>query len=109
MLDEPTKLRLTELMLHVVPNPDESLTDAVLAASESFSYEEGEAMKAEFRALVMRLDDYPEARSIVLAGLDDIAGAAEDSGAMKSDTEWLNTCDVVGRRIWKAMRPLLEQ
>lgn len=108
MLDEAMKSRLAELMFHVVPDPDEERTDEVLAASEGVTFEEGETMKAEFRSLISSLDEYPEVRAAVLEGLDDIAGAAEDSGAMRSDVEWVNTCDVVGRRIWKAMRPLLQ-
>lgn len=107
MLDETTKSRLAELMFHIVPNPDEELTDEVLAASEAVTFDEVEVMKVEFRSLVASLDEYPEIRDAVLEGLDDIAGAAADSGQMRSNVEWANTCDVVGRRIWKVMQPLL--
>jgi hypothetical protein len=37
-------------MFYVVPDPDEDTTDDVLARCEAVDYEEGEKLKAEFRA-----------------------------------------------------------
>jgi hypothetical protein len=106
MIDQQTQARLRTLMFYTVPDPDEKITDEVLAKTEAVGYEEGQKLKAEFRMIVESLGAYPEIRTIVLEALDGIKAAGED--ATGNDTEWMNTCDVLGRRIRLAIKPLLD-
>ena len=104
-MDDPTKARIRELMFHVVPDPDEDITDDVLARSEAVDYEEGKQLKSEFRALVEALNEHPEARQTVLDALDEIYASASES--RDDAVEWKNVCDVMGRRIRRTLEPLL--
>ena len=79
----------------------------MLEESELVSFDDAQVMKLEFRSINEGLSQYPDIQQAVLDGLDDIEGAAKESGATGSDVEWVNTCDVVGRRIRKAMQPPL--
>ena len=104
-MDDPTKARIRELMFHVVPDADEDITDDVLARSEAVDYEEGERLKSEFRSLIEALNEHPEARQTVLDALDEINASANES--VGDAVEWKNVCDVMGRRIRRALEPLL--
>lgn len=104
-MDETTKSRIRELMFHVVPDPDEEITENVLARSEAVDYEEGQQLMAEFRALIDSLDDYPEVQSTVLAALDDMDASSNE--VTEDSVEWTNVRDVMGRRIRKALAQLL--
>lgn len=104
-MDETTKSRIRELMFHVVPDPDEEITEDVLARSEAVDYEEGQQLMAEFRALIDSLDDYPEVQSTVLAALDDMDASSNE--VTEDSVEWTNVRDVMGRRIRKALAQLL--
>ena len=104
-MDETTKSRIRELMFHVVPDPDEEITEDVLARSEAVDYEEGQELKAEFRAIIASLDEYPDVRSTILAALDDMDASSNE--ATEDAVEWTNVRDVMGRRIRKALAQLL--
>lgn len=104
-MDDRTKLRIRELMFHVVPDPDEIITDEVLAQSEDVNYQVGEQMKAEFRSIIESLDDWPDVKHIVLGALDDMEASSNDSPS--DTTEWMNVRDVMGRRIRKALASVL--
>ena len=105
-MDEPTKSRIRELMFYVVPDPDEEITDDVLAHSESVDYNEGEKLKAEFRSIFETMDEYPGVCKTVLECLDNIKAAANE--VRGDDTKFLNACDVMGRRIRKALDTILQ-
>lgn len=107
MLDDKTKDHIKELMFHTVSDPDEVITDEVLAKTESVNYDESVAMKKEFRAFIEGLNDHPNIRMIVLEGLDDLIAVGNQPGGGHSSVEWMNTHEVIGRRIRKAMAPLL--
>jgi len=99
------KSRIRELMFHVVPDPEEVITDEVLAKSESVDYEEEQKLKAEFRSIFESLDEYPGAKKTVLAALDDMEASSKEA---RGDTvEWMNVREVMGRRIRKAMAEVL--
>ena len=104
-MDDHTKERIAELMFYVVPDPDEVITDEVLARSEAVGHEEGERLKREFRNLIKSLGDYPEVRSKVLKALGEME--ASDNEAHGDDVEWMNVRDVHGRRIRRALAPVL--
>ena len=104
-MDDHTKSRIGELMFHVVPNPDEEITDEVLERSESVGYEESQLLKAEFRSLVESLDAHPAVRQTVLSSLDDMNASSKE--ALGDDIEWKNVCDVMGRRIRRSLAELL--
>ena len=104
-MDEQTKSRIRELMFYVVPDPDEEITDEVLERSEAVDYDESQRLKLEFRSLIETLDEHPEVRTTVLAALDDMEGSTNDPRG--NDIEWMNVCDVMGRRIRKALSPVL--
>ncbi len=104
-MNEQEKSRLRELMFHVVPDPDEDITDEVLAKSESVGYEEDEQLEAEFRSIIESLDDYPAMRRTVLAALDDMEATNNEAGG--NDVEWMNVRDVMGRRIREALAEVL--
>jgi len=104
-MNDRMKSRIRELVFHVVPDPDEDITDEVLAKSESVDYEEGQQLKAEFRSIIESLDDYPEVRATVLAALDDMEASSNE--ARGDDVEWMNVRDVTGRRIRKALAEVL--
>jgi len=104
-MDEKTKTRLRELMFYVVPDPDEEITDEVLERSEAVDYDEGQALKAEFRTIIESLDRYPDVRSTVLEALDDMDASSKE--ARGDDVEWRNVCDVMGRRIRRLLADLL--
>ena len=76
-MDDRTKRRIRELMFHVVPDPDEIITDEILAQSEQVNYQDAQQMKAEFRSIIESLDD------------------------------WMNVRDVMRRRIRNALAPVL--
>jgi hypothetical protein len=103
-MNEKTKARLIELMFHVVPDPDEVITDDVLSRCEAVDHEEGEILKKEFRSLIEALD-HPDIRDKVLTSLDEMA--ASDKEAHGDDVEWMNVRDVHGRRIRRALAPIL--
>lgn len=92
-------------MFYVVPDPDEEITDEVLERSEAVDYDEGQALKAEFRAIIESLDSYPDVRSTVLEALDDMDASSKE--ARGDDVEWRNVCDVMGRRIRRVLADLL--
>ncbi len=104
-MNDHTRDRLVELMFYVVPDPDEAITEEVLARSEAVGYEEGEKLKREFRNLIKSLDDHPEVRSKVLKALDEME--ASDNEARGDDVEWMNVRDVHGRRIRRALALVL--
>ena len=104
-MDDPTKLRIRQLMFYVVPDPDEIITDDVLERSEEVDYEEEERMKAEFRHLIESLEDLQDVRQVVLAALDDMDASGKD---VPGDlVEWTNVRDVMGGRIRKALARVL--
>lgn len=104
-MDDPTKLRIRHLMFHVVPDPDEIITDGVLERSEEVDYEEEKRMKAEFRHIVESLEDLQDVRQVVLAALDDMDASGKD---VQGDlVEWTNVRDVMGRRIRQALSRVL--
>ena len=78
-MDDLTRVRIRELMFHVVPDPDEDITDDVLARAEAVGYEEGKQLKLEFRSLIEALSEHPEARQTVLDALDEINVSASES------------------------------
>ncbi len=47
-MDDLIKARIRELMFHVVPDPDEDITDDVLTRSEAVDYEGGNQLKSDF-------------------------------------------------------------
>ena len=104
-MDDHTKSRIRELMFHVVPDPDEIITDEVLERSEAVGYEDEERMKAEFRQLIESLDDFADVRRIILAALDDMNASGNE--ATGDDVEWMNVRDVMGRRIRKTLTGLI--
>jgi len=104
-MDEQTKLRLRELMFFVVPDPDEQITDEVLARSESINYEEGEQLKDEFRTLIESLDQFPDVREKVLAALDDMEASSQEAPC--DDVEWMNCRDVQGRRVRRSLATVI--
>ena len=104
-MDDQTKSRLRELVFYVVPDPDEDITDDVLAESESVGHEEGQQLEAEFRSIIESLDDHPSVRTTVLAALDDMEGSSDE--VRGDDVEWMNVRDVMGRRIRKALAEVL--
>ena len=104
-MDDRTKSRIRELMFHVVPDPDEIITNEVLARSEEINYQDEERMKAEFRKLIEELDDWPDVRRVVLGALDEIEASGKDSPG--DIVEWTNVRDVMGRRIRKALARVL--
>ena len=101
-MDEQKKSRILELMFHVVPDPDEEITEDVLAKSESVDYEEGEQLKSEFRSLIESLDEFPDERRTILAALDDMDASSNDVPG--DTTEWMNVRDVMGQRIRTALQ-----
>jgi hypothetical protein len=104
-MNDQTKSRIGELMFYVVPDPDEDITDEVLERSEAVGYEESQVLKAEFRSLIESLDSHPTVRQTVLSSLDDMD--ANNKEARGDDVEWKNVCDVMGRRIRRALAKLL--
>ena len=104
-MDEYTKSRIHELIFHVIPDPDEVLTDEVWERSWAVGYEEGQRMKAEFRQLIESLDDFAGVRRIIFVALDDIDASHND--ATSDDVELMNVWDVLGRRIRKALTGLI--
>lgn len=106
MLDDATKARLNELMFYVVPDPDENIDDNVLDQSEEVGWEEAQQLKGEFRSIIESLDGHPEVRQVVLSALDDMDASSQE--ALGNDKEWINVCDVMGRRIRRALAPLLK-
>ena len=106
MLDDATKARLNELMFYVVPDPDEVIDDDVLDRTEEVDWEEAQQLKAEFRSIIESLDDHPDVRQVVLSALDDMDASSQES--LGNDKEWVNVCDVMGRRIRRALAPLLQ-
>ena len=104
-MDDRTKFRIRELMFHVVPDPDENITDEVLARSEEVNYQDAEQMKAEFRSIIESLDDRQDVRQIVLEALDDME--ASSNGSPSDTVEWMNVRDVLGRRIRTALARVL--
>jgi hypothetical protein len=104
-MDDAIKAGIRELMFYVVPDPDEEITDDILEKSEAVGYEEGQRLKSEFRSLIESLDGHPEARQTVLASLDDIDSSGDE--VRGDDIEWRNVCDVLGRRIRRALEPIL--
>ena len=104
-MDDRTKSRIRELMFHVVPDPDEVITDEVLARSEEANYQDEKRMKVEFRRIIEDLDEWPDVRSLVLGALDDMEASSNDSPS--DNVEWMNVRDVMGRRIRKALAPVL--
>jgi len=105
-MDDHTKARIRELIFYVVPDPDEVITEDVLEASEAVEWDEAEQMKAEFRALIESLDDDVEVRRVVLSALDDMDASSNE--ARGDDIEWMNVRDVMGRRIRRALAPILD-
>ncbi|QNN20981.1 hypothetical protein HED60_01415 [Planctomycetales bacterium ZRK34] len=105
-MDNATRNRLRELLFYVVPDPDEVISDDVLEQSESVGWHEAEQMKTEFRSLVESLDEHPDVRDIVLASLNDMDASSNESHG--NDTEWMNVRDVMGRRIRRALAPLVD-
>ena len=103
-MDVQTKSRISELMFHVVPDPDEVITGDVLSRCEAVDYEEGEILKKEFRSLIESLD-FPDIRDKVLASLDEMEASSNEFHG--DDTEWMNVRDVHGRRIRRALAPIL--
>jgi hypothetical protein len=104
-MDDKTKSRIRELMFHVVPDPDEDITDEVLAKSESIGFEADQQLQAEFRSIIESLDDHPSVRTSVLAALDDMDASGDE--ARGDDVEWMNVRDVMGRRIREALAEVL--
>jgi len=104
-MNEQTESRIRELMFHVVPDPEEVITDEVLAKSDSVDYEEGQQLKTEFRSIIESLDEYPSVQRTVLAALDDMAASSNE--ARGDDVEWMNVRDVMGRRIRQALAEVL--
>lgn len=105
-VDEATKKRLSELMFHVVPDPDEDATDEVMDESGKVDYDESLVLIAEFRSIIESLDGHPDVRHIVLHALDDIEASTIDEPL--NLVEWMNTTEVLGRRIKRALGPLLD-
>ena len=103
-MDENTKARLIELMFHVVPDPDEVITDDVLSQCEAVDYEEGKILDKEFRSLIEALD-HTDTRDKVLTSLDEMEASSKE--AHEDDVEWMNVRDVHGRRIRRALAPIL--
>lgn len=103
-MDNETKARLRHLMFYVVPDPDEEITDEVLERSEAVDYEEGNWLKAEFRSIIEALDEHPDVRRTVLSALDDLEASTNES---TDDLEWRNVCDVMGRRMRRALDEIL--
>ena len=104
-MDDQTKSRVRELMFHVVPDPDEELTNEVLAESASVDYKEGQWLRAEFRSIIESLDEYPSQQRTVLAALDDMDASSHE--ARGDNVEWMNVSEVMGRRIRKALAEVL--
>ena len=104
-MDDAKRRRMRELLFFVVPDPDEDIDDGVLARTEAIDWEEGEQLKAEFRSMIEGLSDYEEVRCQVLESLDAIKASGNE--ARGDDVEWLNVCDVHGRRIRKALGEIL--
>lgn len=104
-MDDAVRRRLRELLFFVVPDPDEEIDDEVLARTEAIDWEEGERLKAEFRSMIESLDDHEEVRRQVLESLDAMKASGDE--ARGDDVEWLNVCDVHGRRIRKALNEIL--
>ena len=104
-MNDSTKSRIRELLFHVVPDPDEEITDDVLIRTEAVDYEEGKRLETEFRAIFVEMDEYPGVCKTVLESLDRIEAAANE--VRGDDTEFLNTCDEMGRRIRKAVTTIL--
>ena len=104
-MDDPTKSRIRELLFHVVPDPDEEITDEVLERTEAVDYEDGKKLEAEFRAIFEEMDEYPGVCKAVLESLDHIEVAANE--VRGDDTEYMNVCEVMGRRIHKALGTIL--
>ena len=92
-MNEQTKSRIRELMFYVVPDPEEVITDEVLAKSESVDLEEGQQLKTEFRSIIELLDEYPSVQRTVLAALDDMDASSNE--ARGDDVEWMNACDAL--------------
>ena len=104
-MDEATKIRLRELMFHVVPDPDEDVTDDVIEKDRRVDYEESLVLIAEFRSIIEALDDHPDIRRVVLDALDNIEESTnEEPGDL---VEWMNVTEVMGRRIRRALGPIL--
>ena len=104
-MDDHTQSRIRQLIFHVVPDPDEVITDEVLERSEAVGYNEEKRMKVEFRQLIESLDDFADVRRIILAALDDLDACSND--ATGDEVEWMNVRDVMGRRIRKALTGLI--
>ena len=92
-------------MFHVVPDPDEVIDEDALTLSEMVGYEEGEQLRAEFRALIESLTDWPEERITILAALDDMDASSNEP--TEDGVEWMNVRDVLGRRIRTVLAKLL--
>jgi len=104
-MNDQTKSRIRDLMFYVVPDPDEVIDDDVLARSEAVGYEEGLQLNKEFRALMEFLNDWPDAKSIILHSLDEMEASGRE--ATGDDVEWRNVRDVMGRRIRRALVDVL--
>jgi hypothetical protein len=104
-MDDRWKSRIRELLFYVVPDPDEVVTDEVLARSGAVDYREEVRLRTEFRALIEELDDWPDVRRVVLDALDAMDDASRDSSS--DGVEWENVHDVMGRRVRKALTHVL--
>ena len=67
--------------------------------------EEGERLKAEFRCLIESLAEAPDVRTRILERLDDMEASLNE--ATGNAVEWENVRDAMGRRIRRALEPLL--
>jgi len=92
-------------MFYVVPDPEEIIDEEVLERSEAVGCEEDQRLRTEFRSLIESLDDWPDVRKTVLNALDAMDESSED--ATGDVVEWMNVRDVMGRRIRKALEPVL--
>jgi hypothetical protein len=104
-MDDRWKARIRESIFYVVPDPDEVITDEVLAQSGAIDYSEEARLRAEFRALIEELDSWPDVRRVVLDALDAMDDASRDSSS--DGVEWQNVHDVMGRRVRKALTQVL--
>ncbi|MEO2015140.1 MAG: hypothetical protein ABGZ53_12290 [Fuerstiella sp.] len=106
-MNSQDRARIRELMFFVVPDPDEDITDDVLARTEEVDYDESQRLKAEFRSLIESMEEWPEERSTVLSALHEMDASSND--APGNVVEWENVRDVMGRRIRKALARALSE
>ena len=104
-MDSRWKDRIRELMFYVVPDPDEVITDEVLARSGAINFQEEAKFQAEFRALIEELEEWPDVRDVVLDALNTMDESSKDSPS--DAVEWQNVYDVMGRRIRRALAKVL--